>query len=221
MFKKVLIAEDFDSYNLAVNEALKSLSITDVSHALYCDEALVKIKRAMQEGAPFDLLVSDISFKPDAKKVAIENGIQLVAQARALQPNLKVIVFSIETRLHPLQYLLDTLQIDGYVLKGRNNVPELKWAIQNAYVGGRYISDEISHVIRNRSLEDIEDYDITLLDLLASGISQSEMSGVLQKRSINPSSVSSIEKRLNRLKATLGAANNVQLIVIAKDLGLI
>ena len=67
----------------------------------------------------------------------------------------------------------------------------------------------------------MEDYDITLLSLLATGISQHQISDELRKMNVSPHSVSSVEKRLNRLKNILGAANNVQLVLIAKDLGLI
>jgi hypothetical protein len=40
MFKKILIAEDLDSINITVEQALKELSITEIHHAKYCDDAL-------------------------------------------------------------------------------------------------------------------------------------------------------------------------------------
>lgn len=221
MFKKILVAEDFDTYNIAIAEALKTLTAASPTHVSYCDEALLRIRKGVLDNSPYDLLISDLSFKPDHKKITILTGIELITEAKRVDPELRVIVYSIENRIHPIKHLFDTLAIDGYVLKGRNNIPELRKAILSAYNGRRYQSDEISQLTTNRTLEEIEDYDILLLKLLSKGISQNEISDELQKMDITPSSVSSVEKRLNRLKAVLSANNNIQLIVIAKDLGLL
>lgn len=221
MFKKILVAEDFDTYNVAIAEALRTLTPVEPVHVSYCDEALLRIRRGMQENAPFDLLISDLSFKPDHHNPVIQSGIELIDQAKQIDPDLPVIVYSIENRLHPIKHLFDGLGINGYVLKGRNNIPELRKAIQTVFNGGRYQSEEIIIMANNNTLEEVEDYDITLLSLLATGISQHQISDELRKMNVSPHSVSSVEKRLNRLKNILGAANNVQLVLIAKDLGLI
>jgi hypothetical protein len=42
MFQKLLIAEDLDSISIAVVQALQAISISDIYHAKYCDDALVK-----------------------------------------------------------------------------------------------------------------------------------------------------------------------------------
>jgi hypothetical protein len=39
---QVLIAEDLDSISIAVVQALQAISISDIYHAKYCDDALVK-----------------------------------------------------------------------------------------------------------------------------------------------------------------------------------
>ncbi|RZJ68336.1 MAG: response regulator transcription factor [Flavobacterium sp.] len=221
MFKKVLVAEDFDGYNIAVAEALKALEITNTDHAPWCDEALLKMVRALEDGNAFDLLVSDLSFKPDHRTAKLTGGEELIAAARELQPDIKILVYSIEDRPHPLQYLFNELNIDGYVLKGRNNIPEIRKAITAIAIGEQYISPQISHVLQDRTLHEIEEYDRELMKMLSEGVSQAEISLLLQNRGINPNSVSSIEKRINRLKITLRANNNVHLIVIAKDLGLV
>lgn len=221
MFKKILVAEDFDTYSIAIGEALKALTPEAPTHVTYCDEALLRIRKGVQDKEPYDLLISDLSFKPDHKKTTIQSGIELIKEAKKLDPTIRVIVYSIENRMHPIRYLFDELRIDAYVLKGRNNIPELRKAIQSVFDGRQYQSDEIALMANNRSLEEVESYDVTLLTFLAKGISQSEISELLQRENISPSSVSSVEKRLNRLKVILGANNNIQLIVIAKDLGLI
>jgi len=220
MFKKILVAEDFDTYNVAIAEALKNFPI-ESEHVSYCDEALIRIKKGLQSEEPYELLISDLSFKPDDKRAMVKSGFALIKEAKRLSPDLRVIAYSIENRTHPIRQLFDELEIDGYVLKGRNNIPELKKAIQSVHQGKRYLSPEIAHLVQDRSLEEIEDYDVHLLKLLSNGTSQVDISLKFQKDNISPNSISSVEKRLNRLKTILEANNNVHLVAIAKDLGLI
>ena len=59
-----------------------------------------------------------------------------------------------------------------------------------------------------------------LLQELANGYSQQEISARLAKEGISPSSLSSIEKRINRLKDYFMARNIPHLIALAKDMGL-
>lgn len=68
MFHKVLIAEDLDSISIAVVQALEEISILEINHAKYCDDAFLKIKKALHDNQPYDLLISDLSFKPDHEK---------------------------------------------------------------------------------------------------------------------------------------------------------
>ena len=65
MFKKVLIAEDFDSINIAVIQTLESLGIEEIQYAKYCDDALLKLKKGLHDNKPFDLLISDLSIKAE------------------------------------------------------------------------------------------------------------------------------------------------------------
>ena len=46
MFNKVLVAEDLDTINLSVVQALKDLNVNEIHHAKYCDDAQLKIKKA-------------------------------------------------------------------------------------------------------------------------------------------------------------------------------
>lgn len=221
MFKKVLVAEDYDNINLGLKSVLEDLAVKEIASVCYCDEALLKIKEAHQGEDAFDLLITDLSFDPDHVPKKLTSGQELIAAARHVQPSLKVLVYSVENKPHPIQHLFRDLEIDGYVVKGRNNIPELKKAITAIYLGKPYRSPEISQVLSDKSLDEIDDYDRRLMRLLANGVSQSDIADTFQEESLSPSSVSSIEKRINRLKTILNAGNNVQLIALAKDLGLV
>ena len=46
MFKKVIISEDLDPINIAVVQALETLSIPEIQFSKYCDDTYLKIKKA-------------------------------------------------------------------------------------------------------------------------------------------------------------------------------
>ena len=63
MFKKVLIAEDMDFINSGIKVEMSKLGIEHIDYVQYCDEALLKLKSASLNNAPFDLLISDLFSK--------------------------------------------------------------------------------------------------------------------------------------------------------------
>ncbi len=221
-FQKILVAEDFDAYNVAVRDALSTLDIAETAHVSYCDDALIKLKKSLQDEEPFDLLITDLSFKPDHRKIVLTSGQELIAAAMEIQPSLKVIVYSIEDRPHLVQYLFEELDIDGYILKGRENIPEIRKAIDKIQSGSRYISHELSHVLNNKSLDEIDATDRKLLGLLSKGLTQVQISDIFKTEGTKGASTSSIEKRIARLKVILRAeSKNIgPLIAVAKELGL-
>jgi hypothetical protein len=77
MFKKILIAEDLDSISITVEQALKELSITEIHHAKYCDDAFIEIKKALHD-EDYDLLISDLSFKIDHRTNKLTSGDELI-----------------------------------------------------------------------------------------------------------------------------------------------
>ncbi|WPR71328.1 response regulator [Flavobacterium sp. NG2] len=224
MFNKVIISEDFDSINLAVVEALKDCAIREVDYTKYCDDALLKIKKAILDDTPYDLLLTDLSFKEDHRDdtITLKSGDELIAAVRALQPNIKIIVYSIEDKSYRIKSLFENYHIDGYVMKGRNSIPELKNALTLVYnTDQRYLSPTITHVLQDKTVNEIDNYDLELLKYLSIGIPQEQMENQFKMLNISPNSKSSIEKRINKLKTYFKASNTIHLIAIAKDLGLI
>jgi len=222
MFNKVLVAEDLDSISIAVGQALEELSISEIHHAKYCDDAFLKVKKALLDEAPYDLLISDLSFKTDHRENRLTSGDELIAAIKKEQPTIKTIVFSIEDKSFRIKSLFNDLGINAFVAKGRNSIPELKKAIQGVYKNNsKIVSPELSQALRDKSLIEIEVYDIILLKSLSRGLILNEIATELKNTGIIPNGCSSIEKRINRLKIFFKANNNVHLIAIAKDLGLV
>lgn len=222
MFTKVLIADDIDFNDLGAAQILNELDVVEIQYAKYCDEALLKVKKAHLDGAPFQLLISDLSFKADHQLNQLNSGEELIAAVKKQCPNIKIIVFSIEDRAHRVKLLFDELNIDGYVIKGRNTIYDLKRAIQKTYNDEKEnISPELLYLLQDKNTSEIDNYDVQLIKYLSIGISQENIELEFKKEGIGPNSKSSIEKHINKLKIYFKANNTVHLVAIAKDLGII
>lgn len=221
MFKKVIIAEDFDSINHSVEKSLLELSIPEIANAQYCDDVLLKIKKAAFDKEPFELLITDLSFKTDHRSVTLASGEQLIAAVKKDFPEIKIIVLSVEDRSYTIKSLFEELHIDGYIVKGRHSLRELKKAVAVVYRNETFLSEEILHVLRDCTIPEIGSYEKILIHLLAEGLSQEEIVAEFKKENIRPNSSSSIEKNINKLKTHFRASNNIHLIAMAKDFGMV
>lgn len=222
MFKKVLVAEDLDSISIAVIQVLEDLKIPTIHHVKYCDDGLLKIKKGLNDNEPYDLLISDLSFKSDHRKTELDGGEELIEAVNKVQPSLKKIVFSIEDKSYRIKSLFADLGINAYVSKGRNSINELRKAVESTFRGEeKILSSDLSFSFNDKALIEIESYDISILKLLAQGYILEHISNEFKSSSITPNGTSSIEKRINKLKIYFKANNNVHLIAIAKDFGLV
>ncbi|MBF4492627.1 response regulator transcription factor [Flavobacterium sp. JLP] len=222
MFKKVLVAEDLDSISIAVVQVLEDLKVPTIHHVKYCDDGLLKVKKALVEKEPYDLLITDLSFKSDHRKTTLTCGDELIEAINEVQPKLKKIVFSIEDKSYRVKTLFNDLGVNAYVSKGRNSMEELRKAIEGTFRNEeKIISSDLSFSFNDKALIEIESYDISILKLLAQGYILENISNEFKSSAITPNGTSSIEKRINKLKIYFKANNNVHLIAIAKDFGLV
>ena len=222
MFKKVLVAEDLDSISIAVVQVLEELQVPVIHHVKYCDEGLLKVKKALADNEPYDLLITDLSFKSDHRKVDLTCGDELIEAINKVQPKLKKIVFSIEDKSYRIKTLFNDLGINAYVSKGRNSIQELRNAIESTFNNEeKILSSDLSFNFNDKALIEIESYDISILQLLSKGYILESISKEFKDLSITPNGTSSIEKRINKLKIYFKANNNVHLIATAKDFGLV
>ena len=221
MFKKVLISDDLGSINQGVLSVIDNLGIENVQQVQYCDDAYLKIKRASLDNIPFDLLITDLSFKADHREQKYPSGEALIISLKQEYPDLKIIIYSVEDRFQKVRCLMNVHQIDAYVCKGRYGLLELEKAIHLVYERENFVSPQVEQALNKKNDLEVDDYDIELVKLLSSGLSQDDISVHLKNNNITPSSLSSIEKRLNRLRIQFKANNAIHLVAIVKDLGLI
>jgi len=220
MLKNILIAEDHQSINISVQKTLSDFGATNVTHVYYCDDALKLIRKSPFD-EPVDLLITDLYFDTDGNKQILADGIELIEAARQISPKLKILVFSAEGRAVVIDRLFHQLQIDGYVRKGRNDSQELQAALEHISRGKRHFAAHLRAAIKQKNSYDFSELDITIISLLSDGTRQKDIPAYLQEHNLKPSGLSSVEKRLNRMKDVLEFSNNEQLVAFCKDIGLI
>jgi len=220
MYSKIIVAEDFDSISIA--DALENFPDSNPVYSKYCDETLLKMKKAIFDGEPFELLITDLSFRSDHREENLKDGEALIEAVRKLQPDIPIVVYSMDNRPYKIKSLFNDYGINAYIVKSRISIPELKTAILDLFEGeDRILSKEVSNVLKDNVLLEIGEYDIELLKRIAKGFQQEEIANEFRNTGRTPNSTSSIEKRINKLKIYFKAQNNVHLVAITKDLGLI
>ncbi|SDM06863.1 DNA-binding response regulator, NarL/FixJ family, contains REC and HTH domains [Daejeonella rubra] len=221
MFNKVLIAEDHESSNISIRKALEDFGVLSNDYVYYCDDALTRISHAIRSGKPYDLLITDLSFDEDDTPQKISSGTELIKAVKEFQPDIKILVFSAESKPATIDNLFKELSIDAFVRKARRDVTELKLALEAIFNKKTYLSTELRRSIQLSNTYEFKEYDIVLITSLSKGMLQKDIPGYLEKKQIKPYGLSSVEKRLNYIKEALNFTKNEQLIAFCKDIGVI
>lgn len=221
MIDKVIIAEDQESANLSIQKTMEELRITQSDHVYYCDDALHRIQAAKQNNHPYDLLITDLYFEDDGIRQTIAGGFDLIRSVRAVQPEVKVLVFSGESRPATIDMLFKNYEIDAFVRKARHDVRELKAAFEALSKGQQYYPRALAQLVKQSNTYEFTEFDIKIIRLLLEGYQQNEIPDYLKKHNIKPNSLSTIEKRLNQVREELNFSSNTQLIAFCKDAGIL
>ena len=221
MFKRVLIAEDHESANISVQKTLRDLDITNTEYTYYCDDALMRIQKCLYDDQPFDLLITDLSFDEDHRPQLIDDGVELIRAAKTASPELKVLVFSAESKGVLIKQLFKELGINGFVRKARHDAKDLKLAIEAIHNNKTYISAKLKPEVKQENSYEFTEFDITIITLLSQGTLQKDIPEYLKANKIKPMGLSSVEKRLNLMKDGLDFYKNEQLVAYCKDFGII
>jgi two-component system, NarL family, captular synthesis response regulator RcsB len=221
MIDKVIIAEDQESANLSVQKTVEDLRIRHIDHVFYCDDALNKIQIAKQKDHPYDLLITDLYFESDGSFQKIGGGFDLIKSVRAIQPEIMILIFSAENRPATIDMLFNNYGIDGYVRKARHDAKELKSALDALSKGQRYYPQALAQLVKKSNAYEFTEFDIKIISLVAQGYQQNEIPDYLKHHNIKPSSLSTIEKRLNQIRDELGFSKNEQLVLFCKETGIL
>lgn len=221
MIDKVLIAEDHESANLSIQKMISEMGVTRSDYVYYCDDALSKIQAALQQGQAYDLLITDLYFENDGSRQTIAGGADLIKAVRAVQPEIMVLVFSGESRPATIDMLFSSYEIDAFVRKARHDVRELKEAFAILSRGQRYYPRTLAQLVKQSNAYQFTEFDVLVIRLLSEGYQQNEIPAYLKKHDIKPSSLSTIEKRLNQVREELSFSKNEQLVLFCKEAGIL
>jgi two-component system capsular synthesis response regulator RcsB len=221
MIDKVIIAEDQESSNLSMQKTMEELQIKESDYVFYCDDALNRIRAAGQNGKPYDLLITDLSFEADGTSQKIDNGFDLIRSVRKIQPEIMILVFSVDNRSATIEKLYKDYEVDAYVRKARHDVKELKSAFDALSKGQRYYPRTLAQLAKQANAYEFTEFDITVIRLLSQGCKQKKIPDYLKQNNIEPSSLSMVEKRLKQIRDELDFSKNEQLVLFCKEMGIL
>jgi len=221
MLKKVLIAEDQEMINSSIKRTLEDFGVHKADHVYYCDDAYSRISKAIQQGEPYDLLITDLMFEEDYRSNKLKDGRSLIQAVRQIQPHIQVMVFSGESRMAIIDELIVKQRINAYVMKARRDGQQLREALQALQQNRNCFPRDRSSAVAIQNAFNFTENDIVLVELLAQGHLQKEIPAILTSKAIKPAGLSSIEKRISKMKDALGFATTEQLIAYCKDVGII
>lgn len=220
-FENILIVEDQDIANLSLRITLENLELPRPLHSYYIDHAIGLLTKALSEKRPYDLLITDLYFEDEGTAKQLPDGMQLIRKAKALQPDLKVLVFSGESKVMIIRRLYEEFGIDGYVRKARGDAKELKEALEQLALNRRFYPREYRSLGTRDNLHQFTEHDKAIIRLLNEGYTQQEIADWLELNNMPPFGLSSLEKRLKFMRTVMSFSKNQQLIGFCKDLGLI
>ncbi|MAU72027.1 MAG: response regulator [Pseudozobellia sp.] len=212
MYKKILVAEDFQDTNLGIVGTLgRQYPEMEIQEELYCDRAFNRLKVAHGQNEPFSLLITDLFFKQDHVERKLTSGIELIRAAKKLHGDIKIIVNSMEDDPKTIKSLFDDEKINAYVCKGRHGLKELLMAIEAIQKGRNFVSPQIEFQ-NGENVFELDDFDMRILKDLANGLTKKEISENLKLQNITPNSESTIDKKVSKLFDEFGARNTHHLI---------
>ena len=117
----------------------------------------------------------------------------------------------------------DIIYLDAYLIKSKCGVAKLRYAIEKMQSNDFYYSHEVHQKIMRRTIIQIQmdEVAIQILKELPNQPKISNLEVVILKNDGTLMRLRSIETKLSNLRADLGANNNTDLVLKAKELGVI
>ena len=219
---KILIVDDHQLIIQGLLCSLEEVGDFEVVTTSDCDDALHLIK-ASEKSAPFQVVFTDLSFDNSTKETILNSGEALIKAIRVNEIQIKVAVITGHTETSRVYSVISNLKPNAYLLKSNCEAAEIGFAIQKMLKNEYYYSHIIHQKIIRRKITQIKIDDVALqiLKELPNHPKISNLEGIIVKNNGNKIKLRSIETKLANLRIDLNAINNTDLILKAKELGLI
>ena len=223
--KKIIKILLVDDHFLVLRGLIALLEeITDFSFDIHsksnCDEAYQAIIFG-EAATPFDILFTDLSFTESRGE--INSGEELINRTKKVAPNLKIGVITMHTETNRVFNVILNQQPLAYILKIDCTRNELTFAIQKMLENENYYTHSIHQKLLLRKIVEVSmDYiSIQILKELQKHARLSNLVGHIKNESGHVLKIRSIESKLTDLRTALDAVNNTDLVLKAKELGIV
>ena len=219
---RILIADDHQLVIQGILISLKEVGDFDVVTTNTCDAAF-KLLKANQHTNPFQILFTDLSFDTCEQGTELVDGEDLIKALKKQGVDVKVCVITAHTETNRVFNVISNLNPEAYLLKSKCTSAEISFAIQKMLKNEYYYTHEIHEKMMRRNIIQIQVDDIALQILreLPNHPKIINLEGVIKKSDGALIKLRSIEAKLANLRTDLNANNNIDLILKAKELGII
>jgi DNA-binding NarL/FixJ family response regulator len=219
---RILIADDHQLVIQGILCSLKEVGDFDVVTTDNCDDAFQLIK-SNQNTNPFQLLFTDLSFDNATEDSNLDGGEELIKAIKNNEFDIKIAVITGHTETNRVYNVISNLNPNAYLLKSKCDATEIGFAVQKMLANDYYYTHEIHEKIMRRTIIQIQmdDVAIQILKELPNYPKIANLEGVIKKGDGSFVKLRTIETKLSNLRADLNANNNTDLVLKAKELGLI
>lgn len=219
---KILLVDDHQLIIEGILSYLKDIDNLEIETANSCDEAFSKIKASLNSN-PFHIVFTDLSFDNHHENNTLDGGESLIKALQQEKINIKMGVITGHSETNRVFNVIHNLNPSAYILKGNCSTDELTFAIQKIVKGEIYYTHEIHQKLLKRALIEIQmdEVAIQILKELPKHAKIGNLEGLIKKRDGSAIKVRSIESKLAKLRTDLQANNNTDLVLKAKELGIL
>lgn len=219
---KILVVDDHQLIIDGIQSSLSKSEGYEVFSTNNCDDAFQQIKQQLHKD-PFDILFTDLSFDNVSPSATLDGGESLIKAVKELDTDIKIGVVSGHTETNRVYNVISNLQPDAYILKSHTGADELDFAIKKMLNNERFYTYEIHQKILKRNVVQIQmdEVAVQILKELPKHPKISNLEGVIEKENGGYLKLRSIENKLANLRIDLNANNNTDLVLKAKELGII
>ena len=219
---RILIADDHPLVLHGMHCALKEIGDFDVVTTNNCDAAFELIK-SNENTTPFQILFTDLSFDNATQQTNLSGGEELIKAIRKSIIDIRIGVITGHTETNRVYNVISNLNPNAYLLKSKCDAAEVGFALQKMLNNEYYYTHEIHQKIMRRNIVQIQidEFALQILKELPNHVKIANLEGVITKKDGTIIKLRSIEAKLANLRTELNANNNTDLILKAKELGII
>jgi DNA-binding NarL/FixJ family response regulator len=219
---RILVVDDHQLMVDGIVMALAQFPNYNVTSFNTCDDAFHELLEALDTN-PYDVLFTDLSFENITEDSEIDGGESLIRKIKDDGIPVKIGVITGHTETNRVFNVIRNLNPDAYILKNQCTAEELNFAIRKMMSGDRFFTHEIHNKILKRNVIQIQmdEVAIQILKQLPKQTKIINLEGMIKKSDGKFMKIRAIENKLANLRIDLGAKNNTDLVLKAKELGII